>query len=432
MNELPKIVAAQLAKGVGNLPPKAAPHPDPDLLTAFLERSLPEHERVDVVSHLANCAACRDIIVLAQPELEATLPVFVGKPAARGLLIRWGLFAACATLALTVVLRHPREERPATVALKRAPAPEPSVPPPPSVEADHTESYVNSGSAPAGKFAQSPKPQPEPLRDEGAKIEGNSQSSAVVFGALAAPSATLRSDTKKSDTKSDQLHIAGSGRASTPGAPVVAAPELDKKTATLNAPSGNAVEANQRPDRYAYTTAETSETAAVVGGIVAGNAGQDTAQVEVAAKARAKGIDKEDKDAKEELHASSAPIAGRALSLRKSVRQAALWQLTAEGALQRSFDSGKGWESVSMGQPARLRVFALYGLHVWAGGNAGTLFHSWDGGDSFAPVVVKDERTALSGDIVVLEFVDAAHGRLETAGHEVWATSDSGQTWQKQ
>ncbi len=431
MDELPKIVAAQLAKGLGNPPPKAAPHPDPDVLTAFLERSLPEHERVDVVGHLANCAACRDIIALAQPELEATLPVFVGKPAARGLLIRWGLFAACATLALTVALRPSREERPATVALKRAPAPEPSVPPPASVEADHMESHVNSGLATAGKSAQSraqlPKPQPEPVRDEGARIEGNSQSSAV-FGALAAPSATLRTD-----TKSDQLHIAVSGRASTPGAPLVAAPELDKKAATSNAPSGNAVEANQRPDQYAYTTStdKSSEAAEFVGGFVAGNAGQETAQVKVEDQTRAKGKEK-DKEAKEELHASSAPMAGRALSLRKSVRQAALWQLTAEGALQRSFDSGKGWESVSMGQPARLRVFALYGLHVWAGGNAGTLFHSWDGGDSFVPVVVKDERAALTGDIVVLEFVDAAHGRLETAGHEVWATSDSGQTWQKQ
>jgi hypothetical protein len=432
MDELPKIVAAQLAKAVGNLPPKAVPHPDPDLLTAFLERSLSEHERVDVVGHLANCAACRDTIALAQPELEATLPVFVGKPAARGLLIRWGLFAACATLALTVVLRHPREERPATVALKRAPASEPSVPPALTAEADHIEPRVNSELSRAGKFAKlrarMPEPQPEPLRDGGARMEGNSQSNAVVFGAQAAPSATVRTD-----AKSDQLHSAVNGRASIPGAPVVVAPELDKKAAPSSAPSGNAVEAKQRVDQYTYTTSadKSSEAAAVVGGLVAGNAGQETAQAEVADKARAKGKDK-DKDAKEELHASSAPIGGRAFSLRKSVRQAALWQLTAEGALQRSFDSGKGWESVSMGQPARLRVFALYGLHVWAGGNAGTLFHSWDGGDSFAPVIVKDERAALSGDIVVLEFVDAAHGRLETAGHEVWATSDSGQTWQKQ
>ena len=139
-----------------------------------------------------------------------------------------------------------------------------------------------------------------------------------------------------------------------------------------------------------------------------------------------------DKDIKEELHASSAPIEGRTLLARKAVRQAALWQITPAGELQRSFDSGKAWESVSLGQPVRVRVLVLSGLHVWVGGNGGMLFHSRDGGDRFAPVVVKDARASLTGDIVVLEFTDAAHGRLETAAHDVWATSDGGRTWQKQ
>jgi len=157
-----------------------------------------------------------------------------------------------------------------------------------------------------------------------------------------------------------------------------------------------------------------------------------TSQTVEVASAAAEVDTEKNKEVKEELHASSAPIAGRAMSLNKAVRQAARWQITAAGELQRSFDSGKGWESVSMGQPVRLRVVALLGLHVWAGGNGGVLFHSWDGGDHFASVIVKNARTRLEGDIVVLEFVDALHGRLETADHAVWATSDGGKTWQQQ
>jgi photosystem II stability/assembly factor-like uncharacterized protein len=30
---------------------------------------------------------------------------------------------------------------------------------------------------------------------------------------------------------------------------------------------------------------------------------------------------------------------------------------------------------------------------------------------------------------VALTFPDAQHGRLETADHEVWITSDGGKTW---
>jgi photosystem II stability/assembly factor-like uncharacterized protein len=35
----------------------------------------------------------------------------------------------------------------------------------------------------------------------------------------------------------------------------------------------------------------------------------------------------------------------------------------------------------------------------------------------------------LTGDIVALAFSDAQHGRLETAGHDVWTTTDGGKTW---
>ena len=63
MQNVPKIVRDRLQAAA-----PAVNHPDADLLTAFAERSLPEHERTVVLEHLARCGDCRDIVALALPE----------------------------------------------------------------------------------------------------------------------------------------------------------------------------------------------------------------------------------------------------------------------------------------------------------------------------------------------------------------------------
>jgi hypothetical protein len=51
-------------------------HPDADLLSAFVEGVLPEHERVACLEHLAECPRCRDIVYFAQePAPVADEPV---------------------------------------------------------------------------------------------------------------------------------------------------------------------------------------------------------------------------------------------------------------------------------------------------------------------------------------------------------------------
>ncbi len=132
---------------------------------------------------------------------------------------------------------------------------------------------------------------------------------------------------------------------------------------------------------------------------------------------------------KDEFRASSAEIAN--LSGFAAARPAATWQITDGGNLQRSFDGGKSWESVTLNQPGRLRVVTATGFQVWAGGNRGVLFHSQDAGGHFATVKVHRKHATLSGDIVALAFPDAQHGRIETADHEVWTTTDAGKTWRR-
>ena len=117
-----------------------------------------------------------------------------------------------------------------------------------------------------------------------------------------------------------------------------------------------------------------------------------------------------------------------------AARQAGIWQISAAGNLERSFDGGKSWESVpvvpaGVNPPARLRVVAATGFQVWVGGNTGVLLHSQDAGSRFTNVKVHKKHFALTGDIVALAFSDAEHGRLETADHDVWTTTDGGKTW---
>jgi len=135
--------------------------------------------------------------------------------------------------------------------------------------------------------------------------------------------------------------------------------------------------------------------------------------------------------------ASSADIAN--LPNLVAARQAGTWQITAAGNLQRSFDGGKSWESVPVFQSGvnqagvystgRLRVVTATGFQVWVGGSGGALLHSQDAGRHFTNVRVHRKRATLTGDIVALAFPDPEHGRVETADHDVWTTSDGGKTW---
>ena len=424
MEKLPKIVASQLAQGSGALPPSAVSHPDPDLLTAFVERSLPERERVQVVGHLAECAACRDVVALTQPELVTNSPIFTLKPfVSSGFWLRWGALAACAVLAVTLVLRHSnKEEKSPVVATMRA---------------------DESAAIPTRASSVAPSNNVAPARAESRVAPLPSQPAAKTASPLAPPplpkqkAVDLNAGVRESD---DQPHL--EIQRAEPGAPETAlgkgqvplgglnadaakvaapAPLADKKAEAMRSDQLTAANTTARQkEAYSYSGAE--------GGATFGATNQS---VEVASEAAAVRAEK-DSETKEELHASSAPIAARALSANKAVRQAALWQITAAGELLRSYDSGKSWESVSLGQPVRLRVMAMSGLHIWAAGNEGALFHSKDGGNEFVAVAVKDKHASLTGDIVVLEFADVLSGRLETAGHEVWATSDGGKNWRKQ
>ncbi|HEV2495638.1 MAG TPA: YCF48-related protein [Terriglobia bacterium] len=174
MEELPKIVRHRLAhpakQDAANAPDtfRGAAHPDANLLSSFVERSLSKDERTAVLGHLADCAECRELVSLAfpAPEVQAALsevpattrtgrrwpgwPLWLGWRT-----LRWGVLAASVAVVMagafhSGILKWPAapntarntvaENRPAPNLVGPPPAASPAASPAPS-----TESYAVSG-----------------------------------------------------------------------------------------------------------------------------------------------------------------------------------------------------------------------------------------------------------------------------------------------
>jgi hypothetical protein len=98
----------------------AGPHPDADLLSSFAEHALPEAERRRVLTHLAECRDCREIVFLSSlPQPADGQEVLVPRPVRWPLALRWGV----ASIVIIAGVFAARQElfRPARLA-KFAPA----------------------------------------------------------------------------------------------------------------------------------------------------------------------------------------------------------------------------------------------------------------------------------------------------------------------
>jgi len=442
MEKLPKIAVQRLRATA-----KPEVHPDPDLLAAFAEKSLGERERVTVLEHLALCGDCREIVALArpQPEMELVAAASAATPAPvrsgwlRGPIFRWAALAACAVVVATggfTLRRQSIAKR--TVAVKEGREPE-------SLMGDQKLKTLDRQAADQETLAQQDQvstmliPAPPPVAQKQEKITASSRA-ARSLGGIAQ---------KKLPEERGQ-GVAG-GLMERKSAPTEAAASSVGLMAKAAKPAEASNQQQQGVQNQQQQSLQTDQVQVFSGQ-------NETVTVEAnpirvqSAEADAGAVQANLDKAKESAPAAPAPVAaannpppaqgvagfaatGRNLAMLKSAGRAPAvaprWSLSSDGmVLLRSLDAGKTWQAVAVADKVVLRAVSALGPEVWVGGSGGSLYHSSTLGRDWKKVEPAADGKILLADIVAIEFTDAQHGKLTTASHEVWTTSDAGQTWQ--
>src|SRR5436309_2998376 len=105
MSELPKIARDRLQQQEANAHGKPLLHPDADLLTGFVERSISAKEREQVTAHLSLCAGCREVVAMSLPANEAgdTAEVAPAK-SSQWKFMRFGIGTATAAVIISALV----------------------------------------------------------------------------------------------------------------------------------------------------------------------------------------------------------------------------------------------------------------------------------------------------------------------------------------
>jgi len=367
-------------------------HPDANLLAAFLERTLTERERTQVLSHLAECAECREIAALTQPaDAEpARSPLGIGwsvRP-----ILRWGaLAAALGAVVFVAVLRQHSSNRvqtasnaaPSTIMTKASEAapqaPQP-LPAQPTTRAATRRAQPKSRES-VGQMAKLQNPAPTPLTQRFAALSPRNERRNLTPPRVqprppAAPPAippSAQSAEISAGLNTDLIHAPAQPSAVVEHPPV---PAYDKRS-------------------------------------LAGGAGASTPM-------RAKAL-----QARLPANAFRSPLQGAA------AQPGALWSISPEGKLQRSEDGGRKWEEVGVDDKVEFRVIQVNGREIWAGGTGGALYHSSDGGATWTRVNPASGATPTTEAIVSISCSpsDLQQINVKTASGTQWVSDDGGQHW---
>jgi len=463
MTDLPKIVCDRLraARPQRALPDRpledqAAPeraHPDADLLTAFAEQALSATERDGVLEHLALCRDCREVIALALPvadivaapiatETEAVRAVPIAAKSKRNFLtvfawpsLRWAALAAGVAVVASLLLMHPGKLNQATlssvdrqVATTAPPASAPQIAP---------------SSVPASSIAPSPMGQSAiSARTNEARPKSEMRlSKKLNAGEAVTPLHQAQRGTLLAENKSSGQGI---GRAAAPsaGAAAFEAPTSRQATGTVEV-SGAAAAAEVAPSADDTLMAR-NETPAI-------ERAKPPLQ-EPAPPGEGMKVNEQQNTQAAVLPGLTRPQARAMVSSAKlappviqPLAHRVTWVITG-GVLQRSLDSGQSWQD-ALRADHPLLCYASHGENVWAGGLAGTLFHSPDGGVTWVQVQPSIKAQQLSSDVTHIDVRagvrDNVRGDvnggirgpveivLSTSNSEIWSSADGGKTWEK-
>jgi Photosynthesis system II assembly factor YCF48/Putative zinc-finger len=395
MQHLPRLLRTRLTR------PQSATHPDANELAAFAENVLTRHERRQVLEHLAVCGECRKVLAVAQVQASEALPIATVKTYTwlRRPMLRWGTAAALVVVAgaTAIVTMQRKSAAPALEGklgvgspLSRAEKLELSVAVP--------EHELDQVTKPASKTVATSQRRKQPFEENKVDVLKAKPTRPPEKRGEADLVAGLMATTTDKPAPTPLPQQRDGHESLTVGSEAVERRSENVAVAAAPAPAPvapPATEVSKAKEAVSRTSAE--KGSAVTGGH------------------------------RESNYSFERTLAPRAMSpLANTLPR---WTISAEGALQRSLDSGKTWEKVVVTGSGIFRAVSAVGADVWAGGSAGLLYHSPDAGQHWIRVQPIAAGT-LKADITAVEFTDTQHGRLTTSEREIWQTSDAGQSWQ--
>ena len=409
MAELPETARQKLKHWV------AGPHPDANLLSAFAENSLSARERGLLVEHLAACASCREVVALAAPQdISAAIAPVPEKAVRQWAMLRWGTAAAILVVMVGVVWlgRTNRTVAPKPAAEVARAMPELQNEPVPAEK--QKEEMPSAGAADAARppalpdkvEAARPRVAKEARPAPAAEAKAQAAVSGLAGGESASKKMAALDQLKDRKLEEQQVQLGNEVQLQKQGelraeiAQAAPAPSSAMKSAMARRPAAQAGAEAQANAPVAAAPAD-----AVAGGLSAIGSAQGAAR-------------------------EALPAPGRAQASKvAAAKTTARWSISANGDLQRSLDDGVTWQDEPLAAKAVFRAVSAMGKEIWAGGNAGALFHSGDGGGSWARVTPAASGATLSADIVRINFADAQRGSLTTSTGQTWLTTDGGRTW---
>jgi hypothetical protein len=481
MQDVPKIVKERLKVAA-----TAAPnHPDADVLAAFSERLLSEADRAIVLEHLSRCGECRDVVALALPAEEVSTVVMPSP--SRGWAwpaLRWGLVAAGVVVVGAVgIVQYRQHDRsmtasqpvPVSLGVKEARNEPPAslAATEPAKKQESTASAPAAQAAPAGKVslaAMQPRgaEQVSPARAESPAGSGRGLAGGIGFG----QNVHTHGPRMNWSQNNGMQNNAAQNNAAAPAPPPFARQQARGEMTANQVAVRQSVPAVSQTVTVEVASAAPVQTAAANQVAVAGElAPQAQASpqpnYDEGKVSRSKPAEPPTPNA---FHGDAAsttaevPLNGRNFSqlVTLSAGSSPIWSISAAGGLQRSLDQGQTWRDVdvnetvpalskpalnkSVGGPtsdARVKVaaagplmifraVAANGPDVWAGGSGSRLYHSADAGAHWSRIAPSTADATLTGDVIRLDFPNAAHGTVSTSTGEIWTTANGGQSWQKQ
>jgi hypothetical protein len=426
MTEVPKIVydrlraASQERTATGQEPPERT-HPDADLLTGFTEQTLSETEREGLLNHLSLCGECREVIVLALPAAEIPAQantVHATTIRTKGATdwwrafttpsLRWTALAAAAAIIVAVLVVRPgsldhakRTSANPQVADTLSSAPTHQIAPSPtdrsSLNSAMNAAPMNESVATLKSEKSVPLPQPERHRSE--RLNPGHD----VTPAMQAESGMTLADNKTDSGPAGKMPSApGKRGANEIVEPTGASPVVQAEASP--APDDSLMAQNDaQPVIKSKPAAETE--ASQLQGTVSPNT---AAQLSLTGR-------------------NVTSMAKAAVPAMQPAAKNLTWSITA-GVLQRSRDGGHTWRNALQSDHAFL-CYASNGQEVWTGGQAGTLFHSADGGLTWVRLQPSIKAQQLSSDITHIELRSRLEIAVSTVTHEVWISGDGGGTW---